>query len=148
MRVSYTSPMILTASLSKIQLIYQPTLYISKKTKWETTAPSFSFHWCHLGDAVQLSIFPCAFQPKLMQLIVFIFNTWWKYGTHFSRGTFCPIEWRSFLSLTEIRVIWMATPQLLAWVKGSELKCRTFMRLNIALDYWYCLGKDSNQPVS
>lgn len=78
MRVSYTSPMILTASPSKIQLIYQPTLYISKKTKWETTAPSFSFCWCHLGDAVQLSIFPCAFQPKLMQLIVFIFNTWYS----------------------------------------------------------------------
>lgn len=38
----------------------------------------------------------------------------------FSSSTFSPIKWGSLFSLTKVGIIWMATPQLFTWVKGSE----------------------------
>lgn len=53
-----------------------------------------------------------------------------KGQTHFSWGTLGAIEGRSFLGLTEVGVIRMAAPQLLARIKGSELDNTTVMRQN------------------
>lgn len=48
----------------------------------------------------------------------------WYGQTHFSSSTFSPVKWGPLFSLTEVGVIRVATPQLLAWVKGSELEER------------------------
>lgn len=45
------------------------------------------------------------------------------------RCTFGAVQWWSLFSLTEIRVVWMAAPQLFARIKCTELtgenKCNT-----------------------
>lgn len=37
-------------------------------------------------------------------------------------STFCAVQWWPLFSLAEIRVVWMAAPQLFARIKCSELR--------------------------
>lgn len=128
-------PLTWDISMSKIYFVLWQTLHGSQNIRLGKHSSLVSLPLAPPRGCRAIPCFPLCLSTQMNATVGFFFFNW-KHSTYFSRGTFCPIEWRSFLSLTEIGVIWMATPQLLAWVKGSELKCRTFMTMKLNARLW------------